>query len=120
MPKPLTKPQEFKLFSTEAAIWLKKFGMVDWSVSVEEGDLEDDHCIACTVGDLQNRLLQISFNSKRTVEASRTEIRRAAFHECREALFWELRQMALYSFSFAKVDAVVHQIIILDENVFFS
>ena len=117
MPKKLP---EFKIFSDEATKWIERFGLKEWSISIEEHDLDDGQCIAATVGDLQNRLLQIFYNTKRTVDVTRTEIRRAAFHEVREAILWEVRQMALYSFAFPKVDAAIHRVIILDENVFFN
>ena len=91
-----TTKKHFEIFKKEVEKWIKNFGLFDWEIQVEHGNISNnDNSAECQYNIMaKNAVLRLNTNFTETQPFTDKDVRAAAFHEVAELLLCRLGFLA--------------------------
>jgi len=113
--------KQFKMFEKECSKWIKYFGLLDWEVNIREEKRKVNY-LAQTSVSFHNRIATIKVvKDWRQFETTNKEIKKTAFHEICEVMFYNVRYLAEARFlTESEIDPEIHKLIRILENTVFE
>lgn len=118
----LTTDKDYKIFQEEAKYWIRYFGLYSYRFSFSHQEIGDGSCAASQVNkDRSNKccVLALEINWKDN-KVSDFEIRKSAFHEVLEIMFWEIGDLLHSNVGEFVERKALHEIIRIMENTVFN
>ena len=111
----------FDIFKKECSKWIKYFGLLDWEVNIREEKRKVNY-LAQTSVSFHNRIATIKVvKDWRQFETTNKEIKKTAFHEICEVMFYNVRYLAEARFlTENEIDPEIHKLIRILENTVFE
>lgn len=113
----IAPPEKVQLFEGYVKYFQTQLGIFNYKIYVKPKKMESRGQLSA---DIKGKIASIFYDPEWLTEASNEDMRTTAFHEVMELSLYELRLMALYTYSENKVAKVVHEIIRRAENTFYK
>lgn len=117
----ITTAKDFEIFKKEAELWIKRLGLVDWSIYFSHvGDCPN--ALASMMANIPNRGATINLSADWTGEGiSVSQLRETAFHEVLELVLARLSYLGECRFlQDEEIPEERHNIIRRFENLFYG
>jgi len=119
-----TTKAHFDIFKKECSKWIKYFGLLDWEINLyhKKLDEEDKDSMAITSCYNKGKRSDITLNIEWDEDKpSEIEIKKCAFHEICEVLYYPIAFMAEARFlADGEIETETHRLIRILENTVFE
>jgi hypothetical protein len=115
----LTTPDNFNLFKEEAEAWTVAFGMYEWEIEYEHGEVHENlaQCMYSVEAMDAKLILAKNWGS---IEVTDYEICRCAYHEIMEVLLSRLQWLLKNRCTDEEINCEIHSIIHKIQKVMFE